>query len=255
MSKNSFDFLCEMEMEDTMFSSKNLIRFTKYKLKSNFINQKDIVKKKPVKTLVLETNKDLDIFETKEKDSLFWCFFVLMNGIDAYDQIGNQHFVEEKKLKFTFIEEIRAKKELLKMHKIKPLTELEDDLANKERISEKTFMALCIIYQINAFFVYKRQYYEIICNDENKHIPPLLYKTEKPLLYKLDLNTTSDKLDKYKQCYFKLPTLNFKMKSIASYNLNELQEMAIRLGIVLTTPSEKKKQTKKDIYELIITNF
>lgn len=253
MSKNSFDFLCEME--DTMFSSKNLIRFTKYKFKSNFINQKDKDREKQRPVIKLEPNKDLEIFETGEKDSLFWCFFVLMNGIDSYDQIGNQHFVEEKKLKFKFIEDIRAKKDLLKMHKIKPLTELEDDLANKERIGEKTFMALCIIYEINAFIVYKRQYYEIICSDENKHMPPLLYKTEKPLSYKLDLKTSSDKLDTYKQHYFQLPTLNFKMKSITSYNLNELQEMAARLGIDLTTKTEKKKQTKKDIYELIITNF
>ena len=253
---NRFDFL--QGLEDHMFSSKNLIRFTKYKINSNFVNKMDKSQTQDKKENRIKEDKrdkikvDREMFETVEKDSLFWCFYVLLNGIDMYDQIGNQLFVEEKKIKFKFIEEIRLKKDILKMHKIKPLSELEDDLANQERISEKTFEALCILFHINAFIVYKNQYYEMIYNDDPTI--SILYKTEKPLKYKLDLKTTTDKLDKYREHYFKLPKLNFKMKAVSSYKLDELKEMAQKLGII-NNDTNKKKQTKTDLYESIVSTF
>jgi len=253
-NQNQLNFL--QGMEDHMFSSKNLILFTKYKINSNFVNKMDknqTQNRKGKENRVNENKRKVEreMFETVEKDSLFWCFYVLLNGIDMYDQIGNQHFVEEKKLKFKFIEEIRLKKDILKMHKIKPLSELEDDLANQERIGEKTFQALCILFHVNAFIVYKNQYYEMIYNDDPTI--SILYKTEKPLRYKLDLKTTTDKLDKYKEHYFKLPKLNFKMKAVSSYKLDELKEMAQKLG--LNNDTNKKKQTKTDLYESIIQLF
>ena len=53
---------------------------------------------------------------------------------------------------------------LLKINKIKPLSELEDDLANKSRISIKTFFALCVIEKMNILLVDKRKIYESITN-------------------------------------------------------------------------------------------
>jgi hypothetical protein len=48
---------------------------------------------------------------------------------------------------------LRKNKDILRIHKIKPLTELEDDLANKDKISIKTFVALCIFENINILLV------------------------------------------------------------------------------------------------------
>lgn len=259
-NQNQLAFLTNME--DTMFSSKNLIRFTKYKLNSNFVNNVDINKKgKEIigKKKGKEKEKEKEakkiypgIFETNQKDTLFWCFYVLMNGIEQYDLLGNQHFVEEKKLKFKFIQEVREKKEMLKTYKIRPLSEVEDDLANKQQISEKTFIALCIMYHIDVMIIYKRQYYEINFND-TKQICSIIYKSEQPVKYTLDLKSTFDKNDKYRDNYFKLPNLNFKIKTMTSYKLDELKDMATKLGICLD--KDKKKQTKIDIYELIVLVF
>ena len=260
-NQNQLAFLTNME--DSMFSAKNLILFTKYKLNSNFVNKgdkkgKEIIEKKREREKEKEAKKIYPgIFETNQKDSLFWCFYVLMNGIEQYDLLGNQHFVEEKKLKFKFIQEVREKKEMLKTYKIRPLSEVEDDLANKPQISEKTFIALCIMYHIDVMIIYKRQYYEIVFSD-TKQIRSIIYKTEQPLKYTLDLKSSLDKNEKYQENYFKLPNLNFKMKTMTSYKLDELKEIAIRLGIPIESSSslgDKKKQGKKEIYELIVSTF
>ena len=98
------------------------------------------VENKPVKVL---KPKDT-IYKPGKKDSLFWCFYILKYGLSKYEmEVGNQHFTIEKQEKFKYIDEIRKtnNKDLIKTHKIKPLSLLEDDLANQERISIKTFFA------------------------------------------------------------------------------------------------------------------
>ena len=69
------------------------------------------------KELKQKKEKTFDPF-LNQKDSLFWCFYVLFFGLDKYEMLGNQHFVEEKKIKFEYIQLFRSKKDILKMHKI-----------------------------------------------------------------------------------------------------------------------------------------
>ena len=92
-----------------------------------------------------ETNEN--IYKPYRADSLFWCFYILKYGFSKYEmEVGNQHFPIEKKEKFKYIDELRKQnnKDLLKIHKIKPFTELEDDLANKDKISIKTFVPITL---------------------------------------------------------------------------------------------------------------
>ena len=42
----------------------------------------------------------------KQKDKLFWCFYILHYGIDDYKQISS-HFAVEKKIKLDFVNNIR----------------------------------------------------------------------------------------------------------------------------------------------------
>ena len=152
------------ELQDYMFTSENLARYNKdiYKCLNNNYNEK-IYKKnieKPEHNQDYKDNKyskdSKDVKDIKyskdnlnsiykpvsKKDSLFWCFFILKYGFAKYEMdIGTQYFTIEKNEKFANIDLLRSKenKDLLKINKIKPLSDLEDDLANKERISVKTF--------------------------------------------------------------------------------------------------------------------
>ena len=192
------------------------------------------------------------------KDSLFWCFYVLLFGIDKYELIGNQHFVEEKKIKFEYIEILRKKKDVLKMHKIKPLSEIEDDLANKEAIGIKTFIALCVIVNINIMIIDNHKYYESINNDNS--IIHIIYRHTKPLKFVMDLESPADKIEYYRTRFLQLPTFDWNIKTITSYKIDELKVMSEKLGIEpckteLCKTEPFKKLTKKDLYEQILLHF
>ena len=55
------------------------------------------------------------IFEPREKDSLFWCFYIMKNGQTAYDMLEHRNFIVEKKLKIEYVEKMRTDKEQIMM--------------------------------------------------------------------------------------------------------------------------------------------
>jgi hypothetical protein len=212
----------------------------------------------------LVKNETLIKKETKyvpsQKDSLFWCLFILKHGISKYEmELGNQHFVIEKKEKFAYIESIRKNKEAIKMHKIKPLSGLEDDLANSDRISIKTFFALCVIENINILLIDKRKIYEIIMNDDPKI--NVVHRNSTTYEHYIELDVTQEAIDTYKNTYYKMSNFDDGLKSMASYKVEELLELCNKLNIDLSQDKDKdkdkkeKKKTKKDIYELVVLNF
>jgi len=166
--------------------------------------------------------------------------------------ISNQHFIIEKEMKYKFIEILRQNKSILKNNKIKPLSEIEDDLANKECITLKTFLSLCILEQKNIIILHKRKIFEYIF-DSNEPIHIITKIDEKK--YSLDLQVTKEKIENYRINYYQWLHVDSSLKSISSYKLEELHEICEKLGIDYKNDPNKKKKTKKEIYELIIQNF
>lgn len=242
-----------------MFTSKNLRQAVKHTIDSE-ISLKCLAKVEN-KALKVE-NKSVKVLRPKDttykpgkKDSLFWCFYILKYGLSKYEmEVGNQHFTIEKQEKFKYIDEIRktSNKDLIKTHKIKPLSLLEDDLANQERISIKTFFALCIMENINIMLVDKRKVYEIIMTDDPKiHV---VHRNSVSYEHHIELDVSADAINVYKESYYKMSSFDSGLKSMASYKVEELIELCNKLGIVLET-ADKKKHLKKDIYELLVQNF
>jgi hypothetical protein len=246
-------------LQNYMFTTKNLSKFTKLQ---NYNHEDKSTKKINSKNNNYQYNKEIPIIKKKQdtfvsdlKDNLFWCFYVIKMGIEKYDMIGNQHFVIEKEMKFKYIELLRSKKDLLKINKIKPLYELEDDLANKPQISLKTFVALCIIENINICIINKKKIFEFIYNDENLIF--IIKRAEDSLKFILELNNikiTDEKIKEYRNNYYQLNNIDSSIKSMASYKLDELNIIANKLGINIISENNKKK-TKKEIYETILLNF
>jgi len=277
-------------LQDYMFTSKNLTRYTKnmvqidMKPKSIIKNYKyDAINIEPIniepiisQPLIIQSvtseplirqprsnekiikvkEKD-SIYRPKQKDSLFWCFYILKNGYSNYEmEINGQYFTVEKKEKFKYIDMIRKNKDILKIHKIKPLTELEDDLANKERISVKTFFALCILENINAILVDKRKIIELLCVDiDDKHPVNIIHRNNQTYEHHIELIVTPEILQKYRETYYKMINFDSTLKAIGSYNLEELTDLCKKLNINIEPSIDKKKKTKKDIYELLVLNY
>ena len=261
------------DFQDYMFTSKNLIRFTKHIIKQSnnnkqSINKTDSIKKFENKPRVNIENKPSinieksiikeTIYKPKQKDSLFWCFYILKHGYSNYEmEINNQYFVIEKKEKFKYIEMIRNNKDILKLHKIKPFTELEDDLANKEKISVKTFIALCILENINILLVDKRKIFELTCVDITEQTPVhIIHRNSQTYEHHIELNVTNNILQNYREKYYKMSSFDTTLKSIGTYKLDELIDLCNKLDINISkNETDKKKKTKKEIYELLVLNY
>ena len=177
-------------------------------------------------------------------------------------EINNQYFVVEKKEKFKYIELLRKNKDLLKLHKIKPLTELEDDLANKDRISIKTFFALCVLENINVLLVNKRKVYELLCKDiDDLHPLNIVHRNSETYEHLIELDPTEEIIKKYRETYFMMSSFDATLKSMGSYKLDELIDLCKKLNIPIGIDECKKKKegneklTKKDIYEHLVLNY
>jgi len=265
-------------IQDYMFTSKNLIRFTKHMIqnpgrhnliiKSCFNNTNNTNKQitnntnKQIINNTNNTNKQItnnkllnEKYIPKQKDSLFWCFYILKYGFSNYEmEINNQYFVVEKTQKFKYIELLRKNKDIIKIHKIKPFTELEDDLANKDKISIKTFFALCILENINILLIDKRKLYELVCIDIDEQNPVhIIHRNSQTFEHHIELNVMTEKINHYKDTYYKMNGFGESLKSMGSYKMEELLDLSNKLNI--TVKETNKKLTKKDIYELLILNY
>ena len=247
-------------LNKNMFNGKNLRQFTKHMIDVFCIsNEKNstIKQTKPIKQIkenVARVSKDT-IYKPLKKDSLFWCFYILKYGFSKYEmEVGNQHFSIEKQEKFKYIDVLRkpTNKDLLKIHKIKPLSLLEDDLANQEKISIKTFFALCIIENINIILIDKRKVYEVLTTDEPKiHV---IHRNSITYEHYIELDVPVDKINMYKETYYNMSNFDTSLKAMSSYKVEELLELCKKLEINIDI-KEKKKITKKDIYELLVQQF
>jgi hypothetical protein len=264
------------ELQDYMFTTKNFERYTKDMFEIN--NHHDLQSSNPklnskvkphqnLKSHPLNTSQVSQVTQVSDKkvydnhyrprqhDSLFWCFYILKYGFSKYEmEVGNQHFTIEKSEKFKYIDMLRKNKDILKINKIKPLSDLEDDLANKSRISIKTFFALCILEKLNILLVDKRKIYESINNDESEiHV---IHRNSVTYEHHIELNILPEELSKIRNTYHKMTGFESTLKAMSSYKVDELLELCKKLGIdTSTSTSISKKLTKKDIYERIVQNF
>jgi len=110
----------------------------------------------------------LSFFTPKQKNSLFWCFYIIVNGLSSYEYEKN-YFTAEQEFKVKTIERIKKgeNKQILKEHKMSK-NMIESGLMGSGHgyygISPKILYALSLFYSVNIFYVYKNTYYEMFSN-------------------------------------------------------------------------------------------
>jgi hypothetical protein len=198
---------------------------------------------------------DLDLYYPRQKDKLFWCYFILKNGFSKYEYPGATSFESEKEEKFKSIEIMRKEKQNLKTNKIKNIKEhVEDELMNKERIGMKTFIALCIGSGINVLFIHKRKCFDLVTNvasDSKIHIVICEDNLKCPSKYGFEMDISPEKANYYRENYFKWESVDKPLKAISYYKSEELLVLCKKLGLDFGNT----QKTKKDMYELLIMNL
>ena len=201
--------------------------------------------------VISEPVKKNDIYVIRQKDSLFWAFYIMKYGLFNYEiNVFRQAFSIEKQEKFKYINLIRQNKELLKLHKIKNLQSLENELANENIISIKTFICMCIIENINIYLINDRKLY-INIFDETSPIN-IIFKNKNKPNYCIDFQVSEEKINNYKKNYLIMSSFDNNLKSINSYKVNDLLDILRKLNLNI---SSYEKLNKKELYELITKNY
>ena len=206
-----------------------------------------------------ESNKTEEIFFPLEKDNLFWCFYIMKNGKASYEMNDFKNLIVEKKIKIEYVEKLRKEKQLLKTYKFATLTHIENQLANEQRIDMNTFLTLCVLENLNVFYISKNTYHELLMNDtsvihlikkgfsnSNKYVANFGYKIE---------NKESEEITKYKNEFYQIDNIDKPIKSISSYKVQELIDFCSKLSIQTVNNETKKQKNKNDLYESLIQYF
>ena len=233
-------------LQDYILNETNIKKSLEFKI--NNIPKENSTKIREINNSMKNKN---NIFIPREKDSLFWCFYIMKNGYDNYEMIDHKNFIIEKKIKIEYIEKIRKEKQIVKTYKFTTLTNLENNLANDDKLDINTFLTLCVIENINILFIKNKTYYELLMNDTNKlHIIHFLSNVKYG--HEIDSNDTGINL---KNTLYKLDNINKPINAISSYKVQELIDICIKLGIEYLNKETNKSKNKKDLYELIIQYF
>ena len=191
---------------------------------------------------------DRSLFFPDEKDSLFWCFYIMKYGVEAYTMLEYKNIVVEKNIKIECIELVRKNKLKLKAHKGMSVSHVENALLNEKIIDMKTFMSLCIIEGISVMYLHKNTYYELNLDiDETTNIHSIT-RLDNPLKYGYELKQNSKEI---RDTFYNIDNLNKPLKAMSSYKIAELIVFCNKLNI----PLKEDKKRKKDMYELLIQYF
>ena len=223
------------------------------------VYKKQILEEKPEKTENKKTqdahNDDANSYlfhVTRDKDKLFWAFYIMLNGEDAYKYLKTK-FVTEKEIKIGAVEKMRKLPNVFKQHKLNKVR-IENELSGDVPLTLEGFYGLCIIYNISAIFMKKNCYCELYGVGDSSAIH-IIEEVEGGLGIHV-FKTKEASLEFAKQVRgskWKMENVLTPIKSISSYTHAELLEIYNKVTSMNKesgfTESFKEKKTKQFLYD------
>lgn len=186
-------------------------------------------------------------FTPLQKDKLFWCFYIILKGIDDYDIHKNSAFASEKKFKIDTVEKLRFMKDKLKELKIKR-NDIEDELVNKDCITTKSLQVFCLMYKISIIYISGKKYSEFLFAEDDKITGIIEEGRELSVKNTIDLEYIS----LVRKSYWFIENMQKPLSAPSAYTIKDLQDISTKLGINLVSNLGKNK-TKQLLYEEILT--
>lgn len=287
------------DLEQYMFSAKNM-EASFIKEEKILVTEKKITKKPPITGMIKIKQKDVAAYlkedeeeeqqqEKKEKkkreelvprhrDKLFWCFYIIYKGEHDYEQHLADNFITEKNFKIATAEKLKGLKDKFKRAKLR-ISEIEDELINKQCITLKGLHALCLVYDVSIMYVANKKYSEFLYDleasaseagastegtEENALEPEIICLKENETgnkhagnkyFIKCFEDENQENKKKYiktvREGYWKIENVDKPLKVPSAYTLKELQEIGEKLGLALKSDLGKNK-TKPILYQEIL---
>ena len=195
----------------------------------------------------------VDLISPKQKDSLFWCIYIIAHGYNDFQQITRNHRVKQLEIQTQAIDLIQKDKSIMKNTNFKftnvAIQELTSDLLSiTKAINYNIAMALCVLYKINIFMIDKEKgvYIRFISNADIE-LPTYAIFREDNNTYSLDIEALTPEKIMDVEKMICLESYLKPLKTISNYKIIELTEIARRLNLL----EDDKKYKKQELYELV----
>lgn len=251
MNEQQYDY------QPYILNENNMQSYLKYKLISDKDKYKDKDKSKFIKPIYKTNASEKPVlFVPKEQDTLFWCYYIILNGEGSYEMLNVKNSLIAKQMKINYVSKIRENKQIIKTYKFDTITSIENNLANDNNISIKTVMSLCAIDKINLIFVSRKTYFELLMNDIGPVyiIREVEFQSKYNKKYGFEIADINS-LEIIRTTLYKIDNLNKPIKALSSYKVNDLTDICLKLGIEIIKSETGKNMTKNELYETIIQYF
>ena len=213
---------------------------------ANNVQYKDTVKNKRDNGRISKSaiRPTMKLYHPKQRDPLFWCFYIALEGMPHYEEVKSHSFVKEKEFKFSSVELLRTRIDELKSHKLKRY-DIEDALVNRPKITIDAFQALCLLYRVSFIYTKGSIYYEFDYGDGDTNV--VIVEKGQTRLY--TGNDVAHYATNIRNGRWHIEDPAKPIRAISAYTLGELREFCDRLS--LEHEGLKKAQLYQKIREKI----
>ena len=192
----------------------------------------------------------------KCQDPLFWSIYLAKFGKKEYDRVGlngNEEMKEKMAMseKFHKMGAAKLSKEILqKKITIGGCSEMASNILTEKKLSWDSLYIVSACYDCNLYIVdlKKHTYFTYLRENPDKYDTYVLYRTrENGPEYYIDTSEQVFKLDFIRDNYVWIMSYEKPFKAAGNYKVQELEQMALILGLV----SESGKIKKNDLYAKI----
>ena len=223
--------------EDYTLNNENLVNLTA----TNMAKTNTLIKTDP------------NVIEPMQKDSLFWCIYILFHGYAEYEHIHNKHKnieMDEKQKIMLFCQnngptiKEHAKANELKLSQVR-LKEIQSELLLDKKTSNYVFYVMAFYYKLNIIIQNDTMYMYFPCNQTTRETFLIQYSK-----HKYEVQIQSLKEDEKSHIFDTCLLIPFdkekSLKGVSSYKIPDLEKLAWKLKLDV---SNKKKN---EMYEMIL---
>ena len=202
-------------------------------------------------------SKDKNMFEPKQKDTIFWCVFIYMYGYGEYTMVGSKYGNRELEEKQKMILFFKENPKILKTtnHKITNgnIQEIHSEyLSFQNETTLLGVIGLAVFYNVRILLVdaSKKTYFDYHTPDTSKTC--VLFKNagiRGQTKYTFDMSMTDEKVQMIQNTMLCLEHYTKPLRAISTYSLPELEEIGKRIGVY--DEQSNKKIKKQELYNKI----
>lgn len=198
------------------------------------------------------------LFKPHKEDTLFWCAYTAFHGEPAYHIIGNRYKNTEIQEKIEILDYIKANPAIIKLSRgpdnkklsQSRIMETQAELMVNKKTSWATFFIMCLFYKIQAI---------VLCENTNTYlefcpnIPAGETLVETFIFWRsqdghFSVNLIPAKMDQLAEIRNSRILLDHAshspLKSVSSFKMPELEEIAAKLGITIAQFVQPEGATK-----------